>query len=250
MFDLPVEYKNLKLYPITMMDYFEFAYYSDCLMLEKNSISNPELAIKTISMSYLEYLFFSNTDENRLLEKMVNLFRLVLKRDDTFEIRYIFDKNGKPLLIIDNYTYNSQDFDELKTLIAEQNDLDLPNEKIQKSVREKLEEARKFKQKINGSKLASLEEQMIALSLFSGISMSEVYKMTIRKFFLSIKRANHMVMSNIYLTASMSGFVSFKDKSILKGWLADITVEDKYADVKVDPDALQKKINFEDAKEK
>jgi hypothetical protein len=46
----------------------------------------------------------------------------------------------------------------------------------------------------------------------------------------------------------MSGFVKFKDKSILQGWLTDLEVADKYADVKMSPDALAGKANFEEAK--
>jgi len=59
-----------------------------------------------------------------------------------------------------------------------------------------------------------------------------------------------MIMSNIYLTASMSGFVTFKDKSILKTWLTDIEQEDAYEDVKMNPDELRGKANFENATKK
>jgi len=114
-----------------------------------------------------------------------------------------------------------------------------------------LEEARQFKQKVSGSsKMAGLEEQIVALAIKTGWSIEDVYNMSIRKFFIALKRANHMIMSDIYLTASMSGFVTFKDKSVLKGWLADIDVEDKYGDVKMNPEALEGKASFRDAKVK
>jgi hypothetical protein len=65
---------------------------------------------------------------------------------------------------------------------------------------------------------------------------------------MMMRRANHMVMSQIYLTASMSGFVTFKNKDALRGWLADIENEDRFGDVKVSPDAIRDKISFSGGK--
>jgi len=144
----------------------------------------------------------------------------------------------------------SEDFDEIRKIISEQNMIDLPDERIQKNVRDSLEEARRFKQKLNKNKVASFEEQMMALATYTGWSLDEIYNMTYRKFVLAIRRANQIIMSNIYLTASMSGFVSFKDKSVLKSWISDINEEDKYSDVKMSPEKLQSKANFEEAKKK
>jgi hypothetical protein len=48
----------------------------------------------------------------------------------------------------------------------------------------------------------------------------------------------------------MSGLVEFKDKSFIKHWLENLEEKDKYKDVALDLEAVQKKINFEDAKRK
>jgi hypothetical protein len=251
-FDSPVEYKGLLLYPVRMKDYLIFQQVASCLMLEKNSIKDPAEAIKAIQMSYLEYLFHVATTENALITLFVGLLGLVLgKKDDyDFSIKYGTDENGKPFFEIGEKRFNSADFDELREIIAEQNYIDLPDEKIQKSVRDAMEEARRFKQKLNRSKMASLEDQMIALSLFSGIEIEKIYEMTIRKFFLSIRRANHMIYSNIYITASMSGFVTFKSKEATRGWLVDLEEDDKNADVLMSLDSVKKKIDSSEAKEK
>lgn len=249
-FDLPVEYKGLVFYPVKLKDYFEFTFLADCLMLEKNSITDPILAMKAISMTYFQYLVSVTDKENMLLLKFDGLLRLVLnKRTEKFEIRYDADSDGRPIFSIAGIVYNSDDFDQIRELIAEQNYIELPNEKIQKTVRTKLEESMKLKQLTASYKIATLEEQIIALSMYSGVSFEEIYNMSIRKFFMSIRRANHMIMSNIYLTASLSGFVKFKDKSIQKGWLADLE-DDKYADVKIDPNEVRDKVNFKTAQDK
>ncbi len=249
-FDLPVEYKGLVFYPVKLKDYFEFSFLADCLMLEKNSITDPVQAMKAISMTYFQYLVHVTDKENMLLLKFDGLLRLVLnKKTEKFDIHYDADTDGRPIFSIGGITYNSSDFDVIRELIAEQNYMELPNEKIQKTVRQKLDEAMKLKQVTASYKLATLEEQIIALSMYSGLSFEAIYQMSIRKFFMSIRRTNHMIMSNIYLTASMSGFVKFKDKSIQKGWLADLD-GDKYADVKIDPDDVRDKVNFKTAQEK
>lgn len=249
-FDKPVPYKNLLIHPIKIQDYYEFLLYVPCLLIEKNSIKDPEMAIKAISMTYLKYMYEISNQENNYIYLFNGLLRLVLNIEDEKKITYVYDDDKNPYFIIDKTRYDSQDFDEIRKIISEQNLIELPDEKIQKNVRDALEEAKRFKQKLNKTKLASLEEQIMALATYTGWSLEDIYKMTYRKFILAIQRANHNIMSNIYITASMSGFVSFKDKSILKPWLADITEEDKYADVKMSTEELKSKANFDSAKTK
>ena len=250
-FDEPIPYKKLLIYPVKIKYYMEFLYLSSCLLLEKNSIKDPIIAVKAISMSYMEYLFMVSNDENRLILLFDGLLRLVLNKveDKEFEISYEYGEDKKPLFKIGNETYNSEDFNNLREIISEQNSLSLPDEKIQKEVREKMEEARRFKERLNKNKTASFEELIMALSLYTGWELSKIYDMTIRKFSMALQRANHMVMSTIYLTASMSGFVTFKDKSILKGWLSDLEEKDKYKDVTMSLDSITKKVSGEEAKE-
>lgn len=222
LFDSPIPYKELLIYPIKMRDYLIFHQLASCLMLEKNSIPD----IKVIQMTYLQYMFsISNKDDN-LISVFDALLRLVLnKRTEKFKIEYSVDQKARPLFKIGKIVYNSEDFEQIRAIIVEQNGLILPDEKIQKEVRVKMDEARRFRQKVNKTKMTTLEEQILALSMYSGWEIEKVYDMTIRKFFMALKRANHMIMSNIYLTASMSGFVTFKDKSATRGWLADIDDE-------------------------
>lgn len=249
-FDKSVPYKSLMIHPIRIQDYYEFLFCIPCLMLEKNSIKDPQMAIKAISMSYLQYMYEVSSRENNYIQLFDGLLRLVLRIKEEKTIKYEYDKNGSPYFMIDDIKYYSEDFDEIRKIISEQNMIDLPDERIQKNVRDSLEEARRFKQKLNKNKVASFEEQMMALATYTGWSLDEIYNMTYRKFVLAIRRANQIIMSNIYLTASMSGFVSFKDKSVLKSWISDINEEDKYADVKMNPEQLQSKANFEEAKKK
>ena len=254
-FDDLVPYKDLTFFPVKMRDYFVFGILSESLLLEKNSVPDP----KVISMSYLEYLYSlhyeelkndDNKDKGTILTKLDALLKLCLgKKDDVnFKIEWGTSNKEKPLFKIEDKTYNSEDFDKIKEIISEQNALELPDETIQKSVRDEIEKARRYKQRMNGYKMANLEDQIISLAIYAGWELDSVYNLSIRKFMRAIKRANHILYQNMYLQASLSGFVTFKDKSILSGWLSSSDEEDKYSDVKVSLEELQGKADFSSAK--
>lgn len=247
-FDQPVPYKGLLFYPVKMRDYFIFSVTLSSLMLEKTSDPDP---LKTIPMTYLQYLFYKNNSENKLIFMLDGLLRICLRKIESknFEIKYAQNRDsGKPEIIISGKAYTSNDFDKIRELIAKQNGISLPNERIQKNVRDAMEQARKYKQKISGNKIADLEDQMIALSVYTGLPIDTIYEMTVRKFKRYIERADHMMRQEAYLSAEMSGMVTFKDKNTIKSWLADIEKEEEYADVSMDLDSLKSKVDFSEAK--
>jgi hypothetical protein len=252
-YDLPVVYKNIKLYPVTVKDYLLFNIYSQCLTIDKNSIPDP----KIITMTYLEYIF-RTTEENPIdypyLIWFDRLLAMCLKEEDTFEKveeslkRYRYNDKGKPYFTIREETYTPDDFNEIRTIIAEQNMVELIDENISKEVRDSMEKAREFKRKQSGETPASTEDYMISLSIATGFSLDYIYNMTIRKFIKSIRRADNLIHYKIYLASSMSGMVEFKDKSFIKHWLTGLENEDKYGDVTVDLQEVQDKVSFESAK--
>jgi len=253
-YDLPIPYRNINIYPVTVKDYIVFGAYSQCLLLEKNTIPDP----KIISMSDLGYIFHATKEDSEnkpYLFWLDRLLSLVLKDEKDFEkieesiMRYNEDENGKPFFIINNEKYDSKDYDKLRLIIAEQNMVDIPDESISKEVRDSLEKAREYKRKQSGEgKSASLEDYIISLSLSTGWSLDHVYNMSIRKFVKSIRRMDNFIHYKIYLSASMSGMVEFKDKSFIKHWLINLEDESKYNDVSVDLDKMRDKVSLESAK--
>lgn len=254
-FDDPIPFKNgLMLYPVSLRKYYEFFFYSQCLMLEKNSIRDPMLAMKAISMTYLEYLEFVSldskyNDENPSpLSLFFALLRLCMRLPEETKYKFGHKKeDGKPVFIINENSYDSNDFDLLREIVAEQNELELPDERIQKDVRDAMEEARRERAKINGQTTAGLEDQIIALSVYTGLDIEQIYKFTIRKFHRMLKRADHILHQKIYLGASLSGMVEFKDKSFIKSWLANIDDEDKTKDVTTDLESIENKVSMKEA---
>lgn len=251
-FDLPVPYKKLLLYPVLVKDYVSLSYYSLCLKTDKNSIPDA----KFITMSELEYLYYISKTENSVPYVLLidRLLSLVLRDDDSFSdvsksiLRYKYTKNNKPVFFIGEEEYTAKDFIEIKKIIAEQNDIELPDTNISKEVRDSLEKARDYRRKLHGEKPASLEDYIVSMSVATGWSMEYIYSMPIRKFQKAMSRLDNYIHYKIYLAASMSGMVEFKDKSFIKHWLSNLDAKDKYADVSVDLDALQGKISLESAK--
>lgn len=251
-FDLPVPYKKLMIYPITVRDYYAMSTYSLCLRLDKNSIPDP----KIISMTELEYIYRA-TEEDPANKPYVFLFdrllSLCLKDDSSFEdmeksvvSRYKYNEKGKPFFTIEDMDYNSDDFEKIKQIIAKQNLIELIDENISKEVRDSLEEAREYKNRVK--KPGSFEDYIVALSISTGWTIDYIYNMTVRKFLKSIKRMSILIDYKIYTQASVSGFVTFNDKSVLKHWLSDLDDENKYSDVSVDLEEIQDKVSFESAK--
>ncbi len=242
-YDEPIKYKNLLIYPATVKDYLKFYFFSECLALDKNSIND----VKIISMTYLEYLFklskwdefveYRKSKKNTLdySEYMLNFFskensyilhfysllQLVTKNPE-LEVRYGRNQKNKPVFIVDGNEYTSDDFEEIKQIICEYNMVELPDETIQKEIRDNMKKAQELRRKSSG-KMASLEDQIVCVMISSNLSLEQIYNLSIRKFSKILERADAKLHYEIYLSASMSGMVEFKDKSFIKHWMSDLT---------------------------
>lgn len=239
-FDEPFDYKGLKIYPVTLKELFIFNSVVDCLLVDKNSIPDP----KIISMTYLDYIMSQSNDDNRYIEKVLILL-YVCTKNDTEKIK-IFETAGKHTIIINDILLSSDDFENIKRIICEQNLVDVPDYSIQKEIRDRIEEGKRIRRKMGGSKMASFEDQIISLSIATGLPLKDIYGMTYRKFSKSLSRTDLFIHYQIYLQSSMSGLVQYKDTSFIKHWLNEIN-EDKNQDL-MDMDAVKNKMNFEDKK--
>ena len=238
-YDEPVPYKGLLIYPATMRQYLDFHTYATCLLYEKNSVPNPRF----ISMSYLRYIFYLAEEENSpALYLCFMLLKLVLKIDNDDDIKF-YKKEDKAFFSIKDVEYNSDDFNEIKNIICIQNEIEQIDETIKKEIRDALKKAQEYKMAQNKNKMCSLEDQMLCVVISSSLKLEDIYNLTIRKFSKILARIDHKMHYEIYLSASMSGFVEFKDKDALKHWMVDLTKEDIYSDAKIDKDEMQSKID-------
>ena len=247
-FDDPIPYekgqKQLLFYPVSVKNYYSFAIVSDVLLLEKNSELGltAEEKIKRISLTYLDFLLGMATTENKIIDKLTLLLIICLRMEkENTEIDFGYDKNGKTIFKIGNNIYNGGDFEEIKNIIAEQNMLDIPDESIQKELRDKLEEAERFKLKMSGIKMGTLEDLLICVMISAPFArIEDVYGLSIRKFKKILDRVDAKLNYQIYNTAAMSGMVEFKDKSILRHWMTNLDKK-KYSDVMVSTEEMVSK---------
>lgn len=238
-YDEPVPYKGLKIYPAIMRHYLDFHTYVTCLLYEKNSIPNP----KIISMSYLRYLFYLTEEEQSpALYLCFMLLKMVLKIEKEDDLKF-YKKGERAYFSVKGEEYTSEDFDKIKNIICIQNEIEQIDETVKKEIRDALKKAQEYKMQQNQNKMCSLEDQMLCVLISSSLNLEDIYKLTIRKFSKILSRIDHKMHYEIYLSASMSGFVEFKDKNSIKHWMSDLTQEDKYGDVKIDKDEMQSKID-------
>lgn len=238
-FDEPIPYKELLIYPVTMKDYLEFHWLVSCLLIDKNSIPD----INVISMSYLRFLYYNAANNDEPYVYMVKmLLCMVLHIDFNEEMNFYVDENDKAFFKVRGIAYSSSDFDEIVKIIFEQNCITPIDNTIQKEVRDALEKAEEFKMQQTKQKMCSLEEQMICVLISTPLKLEDIYKLTIRKFEKILQRVDAKLHYQIYLNASMSGMVKFKDESVIQHWMNDLTKDDRYSDVKVDMDTMRNKI--------
>jgi len=244
-YDLPIPYKELLFYPVCIDRYYEFFSYSRCFFLEKNSIPD----VRVIQMSYLEYMFEVSVKDGQMHVALFKELLAICLRKERNCIDLSYNKKMKPIFTIDGINYDKDDFNEIKDIICEQNLLELPDESIQKEIREKMEEAKRLKNRLEGNHgVGSLEDLIVAIVMSTGLSFVDVKNMTIRKFNKILQRLDNKIHYEIYLSASMSGLVEFKDKSFIKHWLSNLDEDDVNKDLKVDYDAIKSKIEFSDKK--
>jgi len=243
-FDEPVPYKTIKLYPVKVRDYSIFYGCTPCLTLEKKSIVD----IRILKMSYLEYLYTLHYENKEIdfLSLLDGILRLCMRLPDA-KIEYKFI-NKKPVFIINEQIFDSSDFNEIRDIICEQNMVEVPDESIQKEIRNKMEEARRLKARENGAnnKPASFEDTMLCLVASTAMTFEQVNELTLRKFIRLLQRVDAKLHYQIYMTAAMSGMVEFKDKSILRHWMSDLERENKNDDVLLSFDKVKDHVEMKD----
>ncbi|WP_107924845.1 hypothetical protein [Lysinibacillus parviboronicapiens] len=229
-------YKGLSIYPVRMVDADEFYDYVQCLLLPKSDFQEPEV----IRMSYFMFLLAlsQNKDGPDLLAKLIALYRLIFKTED---IQFTINEKGMAFIIVDGISLHERDFDKIKTIISEQNLIDLDDEFIDPGTKKAIQEARAFMAK-RKTKQADLEQQIVAYHCKSGLPYHEIENLTLYQFHKGLIRMDYMVSSDAILNARYSGMVEFKNDQDLPHWLGHIDEPKKNEDVIMTKSAFDKQM--------
>jgi len=224
-FGKPTPYKGLHLHPIRMKDADEFYDCVQCLLLPKNDFQEPEV----IRMSYFMFLLAlsQNKDGNDLIVKLLALYRLIFKTEN---IQLTVNEKGMAFIIVDGISLHERDFDKIKTIISEQNLIDLDDEFIDPDTKKAIQDARAFMAK-RKTRQADIEQQIVAYHCKSGLPYHEIQNLTLYQFHKGLVRMDYMISSDAILNARYSGMVEFKNEQDLPHWLGHIEEPKKNEDV-------------------
>lgn len=241
----PQIYKNIKIYPLKILDIKEINLYSSILNINKNIYTEPLI----LSSSYLKFLtqivptmkIKSNHLSNIRMDYEL-LIRQFLSKITKYPINGIiidrYYRKNKPKELINmkmkillNYTIelSESDFESIRRIFLKQSgfedsDFEIYDYKLQKY----LDEALEFQMSQN--KGATLNEQIVAYHVATGIPYSEIKKYTLKQFRESLSRANIFVEYKALRPLLASGQIEFK-RGKLTHWLDHVESKGKYGSI-------------------
>jgi len=224
---------KIPVYPIKMRDALDFYEAVTVLNIPKDSINDVEI----IQMSYLKFLLIiSSSKENKALrDRLITLLKLIFRNEyvdigikyegEFFSLSdhpdYVFIKDAEYVVRVMNIELTEFDFSKIKTIVSEQNMIDIEDENITPELKKALDDAKKFMEK-RGNKPAPLDERILAYQYEMKLTIDQVLDMTLYQFNRSLESIVHIKYSDMIQHARFSGMVSFKDESKLPSWTSAI----------------------------
>ncbi len=245
-FDNPVKYKDITLYPVTVKDYFDFYISIACLTLDQyndeDAIDNYEI----YTMSYLDYIFNYNDRHqdsymDSLLIRLLSVCMRIDFNDGVNEIKLFYDGEKKRhFLRINDVDIDHKDFDNIRHIVCQQNNIDISIFDLDPLVRKNLQKTIQLQNASRKNNMCSLEDQIVAIMITTSLNQETINNLTIRKFRKILDRVDHKMHYEIYTLASKSGFVTMKSE--YPHWLNKI---DKDVSKNITSyDEVKKKINM------
>lgn len=227
----PVVYEGLEFHPLTVRDYSLYANTKPAFELMLSSLSDPKLA----RLSWCACLW----ELDRRCEQqtgtpgmfltgvmfvMAVALRLDVTADGSFQMRPVFAQSGELNAIMvgnpqtDYALFNMRQMDDVRQIIAAQNDYEIPNEDWNPEL---VKAAQENAARVTSDLKYDFEDLVYSVALNAHCRASEVYDWTIREFHkiqAAIDRAyGHM----IYTLAEKSGYVTFKKGNPYPTWKFD-----------------------------
>lgn len=207
-------------YPLTMRDYEAFAEAKSCLTIMQAALRPIELA----TMPYLNMLCVLNDSENELLVKLSRVLSLSLRieeeqitilpdRERQSVSLCFLDENGNPI-----ETVSALRFSALRRQIAEQNHLELPNEKANLEI---LQSEKDLAELHSMGLSYNFQSLFFSVATACHLSSKQMLEMTIYEFEERNKAISRLENYRIYTQAEMSGMVTFKGGSPCPSWCFD-----------------------------
>ena len=229
LYDSPIPYGNIILYPVLMKDILSFQLFTSSITVRKNSVFSDK---KIIKMTYLDFLFYCHN--NNKLSEEYKIKDLPFWYEYSYELLKLVCKDQEVLVgkeygsfMINGIEINSDIFDVLRKIIIIQNDIDFDiNEFMNYEAEQALNKARNLLEKDN----STIEDYIDSYAIATKSRNDEIMNLSIRKFNRYIKRLNMYDDYKISMSASMSGMVTFKNP--IRHWMIMLENKDRYETVK------------------
>ena len=218
LFELPIKYLGITIYPILMEDVFDFYKCAGVLMINPLDFNDPKVA----AMSYLELVINLSLFQEEFKKNFISMLCLTMHITENDIKINSNEENGlmnySLLIQQDNEwkTINGNMFTKLKNLICFQNGLEILNLRENQDV---IRAKRAISQQANPDGAPSIKDQVYSVSAETGIDIGTIMKWSINRFNETLKACDRLIHYKIYRSAELSGMVTFKNGIPVKSWL-------------------------------
>ena len=222
LWDEPIEYKDIILYPVKCKDMKIFFSCVNCFLydplrynLEVSTL--PRLYFLTDILNHKEDIeYFTN---NKFLYEMFICFQLLLSLVLGGKQQFNFVENNKKWFLRitnsqgKNVDIRAKDFDELRAIILHQNGVDYDDTFIHEDIRRWIDE----QESKENSAYSTIEDYLNAFISITHWKPEDAKELSLRRFNGIIDKSLSHDTYNSQITASMSGFATFKGE--ISHWL-------------------------------
>lgn len=225
LYEQPIKYFGLTLYPVLMKDVIQFNKTAGVLLINPLDFNDPTVA----SMSYLELMINLCAMQEDFRDNFITLMKIVFKvEDDDLKINVI-QEDGQTmysLLIsqeVDKETnekiwkeISPAKFSKLKNVICFQNGLEVLDLNQNQDI---IKTKKALAQQSIAGGAPSIADQIYSVCAVAGYDVKEVMLWTVHRFNEMLKACDRIMHYKIYRSAEMSGMVTFKNGIPVKSWL-------------------------------
>lgn len=257
----PQIYKDIKLYPMKILDIEKMKQYLFIMNINKNILKDENI----ISSSYLKFLLlyvpfickeikyiYNEKDNiklknNKIKDFIVEFLSEITKvNKENIIISKTIKNNREKIEILLNingihHVIRESDFTKIKDIFLKQHginksELKIYDEKLQKYLDEALEAINK------NNNSAEFYELIAIYHVATGVSYSEIKEYTYRQFIYSIKRMTIFIEYKLLQPLISSGQISLKNGSTLPHYLDHLKEDTEYGKVISKASDLTKKV--------
>ena len=216
----PPEVKFFYIYPVPLSLYEAFGGILQAVFnLDEEKMQGKDP--RTIKLSYLDFLVYKSSQDKDGDVLLILLFEALSQclhlTSDQIKLDII---DGQLKLFLDGVEISHQEFNEIRNIILDQNNIEKVDLSIHPSLRKVLRDAEEFKRKHARHKMCSLEELKYRVMGKAGLSFNEINNLSVRQFTKLVESLE--AISSYELNMILAPNMEKKDQQNIVHWLASV----------------------------